>query len=88
MAVSPGAPRWSNTEKNALKKNAAPRARRSYQLKPIGSYFEIDRLNILSIFSLVASTADWLAWAAANAWFAVLCALLAAWLAADAVLFA
>jgi hypothetical protein len=45
-------------------------------------------LNILSIFSLVASTADWLAWAAANAWFAVLCALLAAWLAADAVLFA
>jgi hypothetical protein len=59
--VSPGAPRWSNTEKNSPKENAARKARRSYQLEPVGSYFEIDRLNILSIFSLVASTADWLA---------------------------
>jgi hypothetical protein len=49
---------------------------------------ETDRLNIRSIFSLVASQQDWLAWAAATAWLAVLWAPLAAWLADWAALFA
>ena len=31
------------------------------------AYFETDRLNMRSSFSLVASTADWAAWAAARA---------------------
>ena len=42
-------------------------------------YFDTDRLNMRSIFSFVASQHDWLACAAANAWFAVLCAPLEAW---------
>ena len=41
-----------------------------------------------SIFSLVASQHDWLACAAASAWFAVLCAPLAAWPADWAALLA
>src|SRR5262245_46995687 len=41
------------------------------------AYFEIERRNIRSIFSLVASQQDCEACAAANAWFAALCAPLA-----------
>src|SRR6476620_6513270 len=43
----------------------------------IKSYFEIERRNMRSIFSLVASQQDCDAWAAARAWFAALCAPLA-----------
>jgi hypothetical protein len=52
------------------------------------SYLETDRLNIRSIFSLVASQHDWLACDAAKAWLAVLCAPLAVWLADEAAAFA
>jgi hypothetical protein len=55
---------------------------------PDYDYFETERRNIRSIFSFVASQQLWLAWAAARAWFAVLCAPLAAWLADWAALLA
>ena len=64
VVVLPGVPRWSATESTTLrpKENAAHEARRSVSSsRSMASYFEIERLNILSIFSLVASTADWLA---------------------------
>src|SRR5688572_31393435 len=53
------------------------RSRRFHKSKKLNSYFEIERRNILSIFSLVASQQDCEAWAAANAWIAVIFAPLA-----------
>lgn len=60
----------------AAKENAAQGAAFSGSSE-VTAYFEIERLNMRSIFSLVASQHDWLACAAASAWFAVLCAPLA-----------
>src|SRR4051812_14877073 len=53
------------------------RAERGVFSEPGGSYFEIERRNIRSIFSLVASQQDCEACAAASAWLAALCAPLA-----------
>jgi hypothetical protein len=58
VAGSPGAPHSCVTENDARKKNAA-RVRGVFDSSLMAHYFEMDRLNILSIFSLVASTADW-----------------------------
>src|SRR3954468_24321394 len=65
----PGARRWFDTRdrpghaRTALtKKNAALHGSAAFRPAAIfASYFEIERLNMRSIFSLVASTADWLA---------------------------
>src|SRR5258708_10662365 len=87
----PGARRWCATEAAAGARPARKKTPRdrgvSIKSRRI-VYLDTDRLNIRSIFSFVASHHDWLAWAAATAWLAVLWAPLAAWLAALAALFA